>query len=152
MNMYHRIWINQRVGLLTLRTTGPTWEVRSCLLGPPTRNSLLGVIIQNPTGGSSAIHPCTLLSLSSHEYWYLSSTCTSHCHGTFRQRTQGTRLTKKFTEPAMIIPQQRLASDNHACHFSTIYGWHIREIKDEIIVTSPLSSGFIGLVRRTASG
>lgn len=62
---------------LTARVVGFTWEVKSCLKGPPVRNSLLGVICQNPTGGSKLIHPWTRLSLSSQEYWYLSSTCTS---------------------------------------------------------------------------
>lgn len=63
-------------GGLTERVMGPAWEVRSCLTGPATRNSSLGVIIQNPTGGSLQIQPWTWLSLSSIEYWYLSSTCT----------------------------------------------------------------------------
>lgn len=43
--------------LLTARVVGPTCEVRFCLRGPPDRNSLLGVICQNPTGGSNDIHP-----------------------------------------------------------------------------------------------
>jgi hypothetical protein len=52
------------------------------LSGPPFLNSLLGVTTQKPVaaaaaGSSSllpAIHPCTVLSSLSMEYWYLSST------------------------------------------------------------------------------
>lgn len=59
--------------ILTESIVGPTWEVRSCLIGPPVLNSLLGVIIQNPIE-SLLTHPWTPLSLLSHEYKYLSST------------------------------------------------------------------------------
>ena len=54
--------------VLTARVVGPTCEVRFCLTGPPVRNSSLGVICQNPTGGSRLNHPWTRLSLLSQEY------------------------------------------------------------------------------------
>lgn len=63
--------------ILTARVVGPTCEVRFCLRGPPDRNSLLGVICQNPTPGLMEIHPCTWLFSLLHEYWYLSSTYTT---------------------------------------------------------------------------
>ena len=74
-------WHWDGIGGLTERVMGPAWEVRSCLWGPAVRNSSLGVIIQNPTDGSLLIHPWTLLSLSSREYWYLSSTCAHNITG-----------------------------------------------------------------------
>ena len=42
---------------LTERAVGPTWEVSSCFMGPPVRNSWLGVITQNPTPGFELIQP-----------------------------------------------------------------------------------------------
>ena len=58
---YNQIYCNayqkKEEGYLTARQVGPTWEVRFCLRGPPDRNSLLGVICQNPTGGSVHIQP-----------------------------------------------------------------------------------------------
>ena len=64
----------RKIWTLTPRLVGPTWEVRNCLRGPPVLNSLLGVICQKPTSGSTEIHPWTPMSLLSQEYSYLSST------------------------------------------------------------------------------
>lgn len=94
---FRLFWLRKMLGH-TERVMGPTWEVRSCLMGPALRNSLLGVIIQKPTGGASAastlIHPWTVLTLFSQEYWYLSSTWAQHrntiisfIHGHFEVRT-----------------------------------------------------------------
>jgi hypothetical protein len=67
----------QRI-ILTERLMGPTWEVRFCLTRPPDRNSLLGMITQNPVAVFVSdfvlIHPWTLRFMFSLEYWYLSST------------------------------------------------------------------------------
>lgn len=60
---------------ITAREVGPTCDAKYCLSGPAERDSILGVICQNPTGGSAHIHPCTLISWLLHEYRYLSSTC-----------------------------------------------------------------------------
>jgi hypothetical protein len=62
--------------MLTVTEVGSTCEVSSRLSGPPILNSLLGVTTQKPMGlpWPAPTQPCTLLSLLSSEYWYLSST------------------------------------------------------------------------------
>jgi len=74
----------------TARLMGPTWEVRFCLTRPPDRNSLLGMITQKPVAGfvsdSALIHPWTLRSMFSLEYWYLSSTLNISRHQNFTKQ------------------------------------------------------------------
>jgi len=94
-NKFISIFRNRK---LTERTVGPTWDVRSCFRGPPARNSSLGVIIQNPTGGFSDIQPCTLLSLFSHEYWYLSSTFQVPSNKHYKQNCHSNICCKKRKE------------------------------------------------------
>ena len=77
LNKWWKRFAKKKKNLLTARVVGPTCEVRFCLRGPPDRNSLLGVICQNPTPEPMEIHPCTWLFSLLHEYWYLSSTYTT---------------------------------------------------------------------------
>lgn len=54
---------------LTAKEVAPACDVRSCLIGPPARNSSPGITTQNPMRGLvELIQPCTWLSLLSHEY------------------------------------------------------------------------------------
>lgn len=112
--------------LLTARVVGLTWEVRSCLIGPPVLNSLLGVICQNPTGGSKQMKPWTLLSLFSHEYWYLSSTYS----------LEGKHKSWGLSTKWLYISNKK----------------HIFTPTENVIYTSPLNSGSTGSTSWTASG
>lgn len=122
---FRLFWLRKMLGH-TERVMGPTWEVRSCLMGPALRNSLLGVIIQKPTDGaleeSTLIHPWTLLSLFSHEYWYLSSTWAQHNSKT--QSFHSFMALWSSNQQKVKTAERKLANKTKHTYKSTSSSWY----------------------------